>query len=285
MFKRKLIDVDYIVFMVGQKCSLKCKHCMHMIPYGEQKSYDAKEIIEDLKAVEKVCNIKYLQIQGGEPFTHPDIAYIINEVGKMKIGGVEIPTNATIHLKDDVIKALKDNPHLKVRISHYKCAEKQREKFIKQLEENGIDYIMYDFMFKDETWYFTGALDEKIERDDDKLKEIWNWCLGICEADIKTTMADGVLMRCAKIPIIREVYNFHDKQDYEEVEIRSLRKSIFGLSRIARGIKKYIKHKDEYREACRCCAIYEEHVPGGIQMTNEEYEEMKAKKELMKQGK
>ena len=274
----KKIDIDYIVFMVGQKCSLKCKHCMHMIPYGEQRSYDAEEIIKDLKAVAKVCNIKYLQIQGGEPFTHPHIDYIIREVGKMRIGCVEIPTNATILLNDNTIKALQDNPHLIVRISNYRCAEKAREKFIQQMKDNNINFISYDFMFNDDTWYFTGAMEEQKETDDEKLKQIYEWCTANCKADIKVTMADGVFMRCAKIPIIREVYNYYDKLDYEEVDVRKLRKRPFSNFFIRKGIKKYIKHRNEYREACRYCSIYPEHVPGGIQLTKEEYEEIQNKK-------
>ena len=74
--------VYFVAFWIGQKCSLKCRLCCNLIPYMKQKSYNADELIKDFIFLAQNSRIEFLQIQGGEPFTHPNIVKIIDSVGK-----------------------------------------------------------------------------------------------------------------------------------------------------------------------------------------------------------
>ena len=76
-------EIEFMVFWIGQKCSLKCKLCCNLIPYMKQNSYNINEILSDFKFLSQNSKIKFLQIQGGEPFTHPNITQILDFIGNI----------------------------------------------------------------------------------------------------------------------------------------------------------------------------------------------------------
>ena len=150
--------IPFLVFWVGTKCTLRCQDCCNWIPYIEQKSYDAKEIIKDIIYLSKKTNIKRVQLQGGEIFTHPKADLIIDRIAKkVKAEEISITTNATLKLKHNIIDVLKKHPKIGLTVSNYDCAKDQRTNFIKQLNDNNISYHLYDFCNNDNTWFKTGS--------------------------------------------------------------------------------------------------------------------------------
>lgn len=273
-FTQCKLNINNLILWVGTKCTLKCKNCCNLIPYSEQKSFDYLNILNDLKKIYNVANINLLQIQGGEPFTHPYIDKIINEIGKLDINEIQIATNATLLLNDNTIKTLQNNPQIQIRISDYECVKKQRLNFIKQLEENNIKYSLYDFENNDKTWFNSGGVNEK-RANDDEVINIYKKCLNKhCHL-----LYDGNLAVCGKIPIIREIYGDQSKNKYEEINVRKYKNNIFKKKLLKKALDNFYKKSDSYREACRYCIEANERIPAAIQLTNNELSEFKKGKQ------
>ena len=269
-------NIQFLVFWVGTKCTLKCKNCCNLIPYVKQSSFDYIENLKDLDFIAKNANINVLQIQGGEPFTHPNIDKIIDYACDKKFNRIEIATNATKILNEKSIKILKkvcSNENVVLRISNYRCAEKLREKFVSQLDANNISYEMYSFMYGNDTWFNTGGINEK--RADTK-QTIINFHK--CDEKNCQTLVDGKLEFCGKIHAIKELYNCKDTKNYSEINIRKIRKQkLFKNLRLRFELKKFYSN-NKFKEQCRYCKVTDEKVPAAIQLTAQELMELKCQK-------
>lgn len=73
-------EMNALSFWVGTKCTLRCRDCCNIIPYHSQTSFDIDLLISDLRKLLGICKINLLQIQGGEPFTHPQIKKLIQAI-------------------------------------------------------------------------------------------------------------------------------------------------------------------------------------------------------------
>lgn len=256
-------QINFLVFWVGTKCSLKCKLCCNLIPYVKPQSYNTKQIIKDLEFVSKNSIIKNLQIQGGEPFTHPQIASIIDSIAKLDINRIYIATNGTIDLSKEVLDALKRNPNVHIRISNYECTEILRKRFCKKLDENNISYKMYEFVHGNGTWFSTGGINEK-RATDEEAKLIYEKC----EDKGCVTLANGIMTVCGKIPSIKEIYNSYDKTANNEINVRHINSFIPYLKNLTlkRKIVKFYANYNNYKEQCRYCKIAEGEYPAAEQI-------------------
>lgn len=218
--------VNFLVFWCGTKCSLHCKNCCNLIPYIKQESFNANEILEDFAFLSQKIKIGYVQIQGGEIFTHPNAAQIINALGLYKnIDKISLTTNGSIVPKLEVIEALKNNPHIRVTISNYQCIDTaKRQKLIDLFEQNHITYHLYEFLYDNGQWFDYGNIYQKRTS---KEQAITNY--RDCHEKYCITFADGFLYACGKIRGINEIYgedmvaNKSDYQGYSSLNIRSLR--------------------------------------------------------------
>ena len=271
-FKEPKPQIGFLVFWIGTKCTLKCKLCCNLIPYLNQVSYNTNEILKDIEFLVKNSKIRKIQLQGGEPFTHPDIIKILDFVSKLKVKNIDLATNGTIKLKEDVLEALKRNSKIKVRISNYSCTKDLREKFCKVLEEKEIPYRLYDFFLNDNTWFSTGGVNEE-RADDIKVKEIYK----NCEDKNCHTLADGIYTICGKVPAIKELYNDCSYKKYDEIDVRKLRKSLNPFKKyiLRRYLRKFNENKLIYKEQCRYCNISGEKYPAAEQLTIEDIKTFK----------
>lgn len=182
---------------------------------------------------------------------------------------IEIATNATIHLKQEVLDCLKRNPKILVRISNYDVAQIPRTKFIKQLQLNGIEYKMYSFRYGNDTWFSTGGANEA-RADNVTTKAIYEKC----ENKGCLSLVDGNLSVCGKIASIKELYSCYDTYPYDEVWIRKLRAAkIFTTIRCRYSIYKFFQYFDRYKQQCRYCKIASGRFPAGEQMSAGEIRE------------
>lgn len=265
-------QIPFLVYWVGTKCSLKCKLCCNLIPYVKQQSYDAGKILKDLEFLSKNTEIKHLQIQGGEPFTHPKISRIIDFVGKLKISYIELATNGTIDLSQDVISAIKRTPNVHIRISNYKCTEALRKRFCNKLEENNIPYKIYSFVNDNDTWFSTGGINETKAND-----EVTKLTYAKCQDKGCVTLADGTITACGKIPSIKEIYNYHEKSSNDEIEVRKIN-SFFPIiknSILKSKVSKFYANYDNFKEQCRYCKIAHGEFPAAEQLTETPYQAQK----------
>lgn len=161
-------DIRFLVLWVGTKCTLRCKNCCNFVPYLESKIYSAEKIIDNICYITKDVKINLLQIQGGEPFMHPDISKIIDScLYQPNIENIEVASNATIIPNKESIDVLSKHPgKVKVRLSNYKCVSNSFKKdLILYLKNGGVTVDTYDFRDGDGSWMDFGDIDREKEDD------------------------------------------------------------------------------------------------------------------------
>lgn len=250
--------LDYLVFITGQACSLKCQHCANFSPYmpKEWNFYDSGMLIQDLnKCLGGMRKIRLFQIQGGEPFLYSDLKKLLEYVlEEDKIEICSIATNGTIIPSMDTLQLLK-NKKFNVRISNYPIKNTKKDDLVRCLQEQEVKYFIYNFVGRDNSWLDMGK--ELIrEEDTAHVKKRFKSCgFNRC-----LTLEDGKLgwcSRCIRAPIIQ---NFQAAEtDY--LDIRNM------SGNIKHEIRKYIL-KHHYMEACRYCLGTKEgtKVPPAIQL-------------------
>jgi len=148
---------------ITEKCTLKCKKCNMFMPYfTSPENQDINMLKEDVdaffKAVDYVIEFKVL---GGEPILYPQLKEFLEYLTRNysgRIGNVEIFTNATLRLSDELLKLIK-RENIIVGITDYSntvAYEKRVNEFRDDLERYNIRY-KYD---KPDTWVDFGFPDE-----------------------------------------------------------------------------------------------------------------------------
>ena len=201
---RKNKPIGYLNVITNTACSQKCRDCGNLNPYVKPEFYDIKMIIKDIEQLLKACkNIEIVQVQGGEPFIHPDIytllAYLVNEQRILK---VQLASNGVASLKSQVIEILK-HPKLHLGISDY-YPHVNSQKLINVLKENNIPHKKYQFATGTGEWFNFGGIDTEREKNEEIVKNRFNSCpYSIC-----TTLQNGILGRCARSINARQVFSF-----------------------------------------------------------------------------
>lgn len=98
-----------VVMSITTKCSLCCQHCSYLTPYMEtQQHIDKNLLIKSVINLSKSVNtINAFALVGGEPFLHPELTEICEEIGKIpNIKFKNIITNATIIPKIETLRML-----------------------------------------------------------------------------------------------------------------------------------------------------------------------------------
>ena len=97
---KKPVTAKILEFFITNRCTLNCKMCLCSIPYIEHPRHTPKkELFRHFAlAFPLYDSIGRVEIIGGEPMMHPDIAEIIEELLKYceKFSKIRITTNATI---------------------------------------------------------------------------------------------------------------------------------------------------------------------------------------------
>lgn len=171
-------SIRFLVLWVGTKCTLRCKNCCNLIPYVRPLSYDARKIINNLAYVTKDIVVETLQIQGGEPFTHPQIDEIILScIQNPNIKRIEIASNETIFPNDKTLKIIKEyKDKILLRFSKYKCVESRQNDVDTYLQRAGVKATHYDFMFGNGLWFDSGDINQNYNRNKAEVKEIYRKC-------------------------------------------------------------------------------------------------------------
>lgn len=154
--------IPALTVIVGQACSLKCKHCANFSPFAPAsvKRYPLEKLCDDLQQIfNSIHRVKKIQIQGGEPFLYsqlPELLDFTRSSGKVDI--ITVATNGTIIPTEDVLQSMKRN-HVRVRISNYpNTPQKTVTQLMKRLEEYGLDIWIYEFASDDSMWYDMGGI-------------------------------------------------------------------------------------------------------------------------------
>lgn len=261
--------IKFLVFWVGTRCSLRCKNCGNLIPYMDQVSFDCTKILENLAYICRDVKIEKMQIQGGEPFTHRNIARVIDVCAQMDhIGKIEISTNGTILPDEETIGVLtKYADKVTVRFSVYDCVnEKSRQQKIDTLKMSGAKVDSYHFMFDSGEWFDSGDYWQERNENREQVKAIFE----SCNNRACWTLADDYMACCGKILSLRELKNAGGEEGWLDnvLDITSLRLHSQNFAEeLSRFDNRYV---NEVPGVCAYCKLQNSRIPAAIQLTDEE---------------
>lgn len=136
-------------FVLGQKCTLQCKHCGQYIgsfSSSERVNFPFERIKKDIDIFfAAVDSIGFVSLIGGEPFLHPDLNKIVDLVlEKDNFGVLGITTNGICTISSDHLAKLR-NERTRVIFSNYCESLSQHRKRIfddnvSKVKEAGINF-------------------------------------------------------------------------------------------------------------------------------------------------
>ena len=143
--------VERLLFLITDKCSLKCKNCDGYMPYHTNPQNDTYETIADsYNKIMNVCKeVDAIDILGGEPLVHPEIAEITRFfVEDVHCHKVTIISNGTIVPSAELISVLKSSK-CTFRISDYGKISSKKEEIIALLNKENIKYEITNYQYWD----------------------------------------------------------------------------------------------------------------------------------------
>lgn len=237
--------IPALTIIVGQACSLKCKHCANFSPYApiQAKHYSLEQICMDLKLIfEASYRTKKIQVQGGEPFLYqelPELLDFIRNSGKVDV--LTVATNGTILPRDQVLDALQRN-HVRVRISEYPIvAEESIRKLKERLNAYNIEIWNYQFASNDAMWYDMGGVSNSAtaESEERVQQRFINCPFHDC-----FTLENSKISRCGRAVMAEQLQGFIAKE--KDLLCISPSKDLQIM------LWQYLK-TPEHMEACRYC--------------------------------
>lgn len=207
----------------------------------ENLLYEWRSVIRDLSSVlHCVNNIRVLQIQGGEPFLHPDLDKVLDFcAGQSKIWQTDIATNGTIMPTNAMMEKIK-TMGIRLRISNYSVSHEKGAALHEKCAKLGIVSSIYHFAYGKNEWADLGGIDTPREENDEVVRERFFSCaFRKC-----LTLENGELNRCSRIHVAHSLQGFKPRAD-DHVDVRESQE-------LKRRIQWYLRHVD-FPEACRYC--------------------------------
>ena len=259
------VELNFLEVWVGQRCTLRCEHCLHLIPYlKEHNLYDIDELIEDIKKIQKYANIKHLSIAGGEPFTHPELYKLLNFIkNNDAIETSEVVSNVTLIPNEPTLKALKELGDKNfVRVDIYPNNEERGNKFLEICNQNNINTKVIFFPKNNVVaWWNAGGPNKKINSIKDTISKYNSCTIKDCNS-----LAEGIFSPCCRGIVAERIYN-QKPNKFEIIDIRKIKMTAIGKALLAISTNKMF-----YKDFCQYCdglsPLAEEVVPG-IQLKQE----------------
>ncbi|WP_227816948.1 radical SAM protein [Nitrogeniibacter aestuarii] len=186
-------DVGY---MLGEVCTLKCEHCHEGVPYlGSTERLPKETVLRDIRKLTEASRFLHrLDLVGGEPFSHPQIADIVRELVTVpKIGYIGVFTSGTSVPDAALCEALRHD-RIIVTVSDYghdhNLTDRQKDKIhrtIDMLAAHEVNFVVYpDRYWVDLNGYDKGDVPEA------RLEEHFSNCfMAACHR-----IYDGTLYHC-----------------------------------------------------------------------------------------
>jgi hypothetical protein len=236
---------DWFGYIVGQRCTMKCRHCCESIPYLPNPGFTPCDtIISDINKIAQSCDfLKFVEFVGGEPFLHPEFQEILTKALQIEnIGYIKSFTNGTIVPPDSLCEILK-NPRFMLQVSNYEktLTGTLRDRFFatkKKLDDWNIHYVYAPQTEWRDFSSFKAHNDSK-----HSLETIFQCCpLAGCHRLYK-----GVLFRCP------HQYAGIQLKKLAQVPVECIDLNKFGQKDLAKAIEAF--EKVPYIDACRYCAL------------------------------
>lgn len=151
MYYGKGFLIERLVFILTDKCTLNCKNCDGYIPFHTHPKTDSFETIKNSyeKIIEVCGHVETINLLGGEPLLHPDIAQVTRYfVNDNHCSCVMIISNGTIVPKPELIDILK-SPKCTFRISDYGNLSRHKDELVALFEKEKIKYEVTNYQYWD----------------------------------------------------------------------------------------------------------------------------------------
>ena len=170
--------IEGLGVIMGQICTLKCIHCNESLPHFTCSSgFEKREdILSDLQLLTEACGvIGHVELVGGEPFLHPDLANILKGILELNIGFIQIFTNGTVVPNDESLGVMA-NKRIAVYISNYERVlsnklKSNRDLLQEKFEQYGVVYELG----RSKSWMDFSSFEE-IDESDEEWKEQYESC-------------------------------------------------------------------------------------------------------------
>ncbi len=165
MYYMDKLNLKRTTFKITTKCTLKCELCQAFIPYLKEHKDTSLEqccqILERYFAL--VDSVGTFSATGGEPFIHPQLALIMQEIFKYKeqiTGNIDIVTNGTLAISDELLETLaKHKDKARVIISNYgPQLSRKFEELKNKLTQNDILFRVEEY-FDEKNLKYGGWID------------------------------------------------------------------------------------------------------------------------------
>ena len=280
-------EINFLVTWIGTRCTLRCKRCCNQIPFLAKRSFDIEETIADLDFIRSLSTVKKLQVQGGEPLTHPRFDIMLKYLLVHPEQRADIATNGTLKFSEKALALAKEHAksfekagHLRIRISNY-AIENIKHPLAIQLSENGIHCNSYEFMFGNGQWFDTG---NPLCTRSSYESCVQNYLK--CPNKDCVTLVDGVIYVCGKVAAVRELHVDAEKvpKNYSkksfprglQINVRKIRTSrwlkFLGLRKLVGRycINRFNSLVEEARPECAFCRINSNLYPAAEQISSME---------------
>lgn len=242
------LNFTRIQYVVSERCSLKCKDCLHLMQYyKEPKNIDIESTKVSFERLLRVADsISEIRILGGEPFMNREMYKIIKWWhDNPNISLFRIYTNGVITPSDDVMEYLA-YPKVDVYISDYEINRDRIEKTTTEFEKKGIKYYVSPY----DGWADAGDLHYRNHSIEENIE-----IFGRCHARNCISFIDGQLHRCPRSAHAMRLGAMPDvKEDYVDIK---------GYAGSDEELKREIRNLQEktWIEACNYCDGADLHVP------------------------
>lgn len=252
--------IPKMVFIVTNRCTLKCAGCLGRVPYfKDPQDMAVEDVLRDMEMfLECIDECITIEIAGGEPLLYPHLDVLLDYlIQQKKVLGIGLTTNGTIVPEEKVLKYLA-NDKVWVGISDYGMLDRLA-KVVYAFEKNGIHFEIYSNM----RWTDPGNLEKRNESEEVLSCEYDDcWDAYNCK-----TIVGGRLFVCPRYArlYMQHVHNFEkDSVCLREIkDIEKRREAIYDL---------YMMDYAESCDYCRFGAADRKMIKPGEQITNPFYQ-------------
>lgn len=252
--------IPKMVFIVTNRCTLKCAGCLGRVPYFKDPQHMAVEdVLRDMEMfLECIDECITIEIAGGEPLLYPHLDILLDYlIQQKKVLGIGLTTNGTVIPDEKVLNYLA-NDKVWVGISDYGMLDRLA-KTVYAFEKNNIHFEIYSDM----RWIDPGNLEKR-----NKTQEVLGYEYNDCwDAYNCKVIVGGRLFVCPRYArlYMQQVHNFEkDSVCLKEItDIERRREAIYAL------------YMMDYAESCDYCdfgAAERKMIKPGEQITNQFYQ-------------
>ena len=184
--------LDYTEMFITSYCSLHCRWCSASIPYYEHKYHIDKDLLhaQTMSYLEAIDGVERFRLLGGEPFLHPDLAFIMRPlVESDKVQKVCLVTSGTVIPKDPEVLELLKNPKVLVDVSNYGAVNNRLDEIL-EMERQGLCHVAVDTV---DQWFVPNHVYDDKGLTDEQVAERYHTCGDYCHV-----IRDGKLFYCGE---------------------------------------------------------------------------------------